>query len=70
MARLAALLAAVLLVAALDAQPAHPEFDVASLKPAIDTGRDLIQINLGRIRNGEVTLGNRLSATASASPTV
>jgi len=37
---------------------APPSFDVASLKPSPPLTGDLININLGGIRNGELTLGN------------
>jgi uncharacterized protein (TIGR03435 family) len=40
------------------AMAADPSFDVASLKPSPPPETDTININLGRIRNGEVTLGN------------
>ena len=35
-----------------------PTFEVASVKPSDPTPRELININLGTIRNGELTLGN------------
>src|SRR5450432_350289 len=37
---------------------APSSFDVASLKPSPPASGDTININLGGIRNGEVTLGN------------
>jgi uncharacterized protein (TIGR03435 family) len=38
--------------------PAPPTFDVASLKPSPSTGADLININLGNLNHGVVTLAN------------
>src|SRR6516162_2114700 len=40
------------------AMAADPAFDVASLKPSPPPEGDTININLGRVRNGEVTLAN------------
>lgn len=39
-------------------QAARPEFDVASLKPAVLDGADTYTANLGTFRNGVVTLTN------------
>src|ERR1041384_3532002 len=54
------LVAVAMLAAPASAQP-RPEFDVASLKPAVphpgDTA-DRININLGMVRNGRVTTAN------------
>lgn len=46
-----------LLALALLALPAGPSFDVASVKPSVPEG-DRININLGTVTHGEVTLGN------------
>jgi uncharacterized protein (TIGR03435 family) len=38
--------------------PAPPTFDVASLKPSPPSGADLLNINLGNLNHGVVTLAN------------
>ena len=50
-------MAGTLLMAPAVAQP-RPEFEVASLKPGVPLTGDRININLGAIRNGTVTLTN------------
>src|ERR1017187_7734179 len=54
----AGVLAAIAAWAAWSQPPAHPEFDVASLKPVVLDGADTYMANLGTYRNGVLTQTN------------
>jgi uncharacterized protein (TIGR03435 family) len=51
-------IACIVLVTSSAVRAQAPSFDVASLKPSPPATGDTININLGGIRNGELTLGN------------
>jgi len=53
-----AVLATVMVVTLLNAQTKRPEFDVATVKAVALIPGQPININLGTVRNGRVTLGN------------